>query len=241
KPWKFRVRRSTAGWDDDNPWYPEAALIVLSDDAVVTLTFIDQPKDEEYIIINGINAYFRTTPAGTYDVVIGDTIEATVANLEEMINFYSVDIDVLAAANGNVIELRGASGTAPVVETPYGWATNVAAGGDIRAMNPAHIVYECVTNRVWGRGLPRALLDDVAFRAVADKLYEENFGLCFLWNRQDDIDVFVQNVIDHIGGALYIDRQTGLLKLRLIRNDYDAATLIAYTFENGILDITEDQ
>ena len=241
KPWKFRVRRSTKGWDDDNPWYPETAVIVLSDDAVVTLTFIDQPKDEEYIIINGINAYFRTTPAGTYDVVIGDTIEATVANLEEMINFYSVDIDVLAAANGNVIELRGASGTAPVVETPYGWATNVAAGGDIRAMNPAHIVYECVTNRVWGRGLPRAMLDDVAFRAVADKLYEENFGLCFLWNRQDDIDAFVQNVIDHIGGALYIDRQTGLLKLRLIRNDYDPEALIAYTFENGILDITEDQ
>jgi len=241
KPWKFRVRRSTKGWDDDNPWYPETAVIVLSKDAVVTLTFIDQPNDEEYIIINGINAYFRTTPVGTYDVTIGDTIDATVTNLATMVNFYSVPLDTVAAASGNIIELRGASGTAPVVETPYGWATNVAAGGDIHAMNPAHIVYECVTNRVWGRGLPRALLDDVAFRAVADKLYAENFGLCFLWNRQDDIDVFVQNVIDHIGGALYIDRQTGLLKLRLIRNDYDPEALIAYTFENGILDITEDQ
>lgn len=241
KPWKFRVRRSTAGWDDDNPWYPETALIILSKDALVTLTFIDQPKDEEYIIINGINAYFRTTAVGTYDVVIGDTIETTVANLEAMINFYSVDIDVLAAASGNVIELRGASGTAPVVETPYGWATNVAAGGDIHAMNPAHIVYECVTNRVWGRGLPRAMMDDVAFRAAATTLYNENFGLCFLWNRQDDIDAFVQNVIDHIGAALYIDRQTGLLKLRLIRNDYDAEALVAYTFENGVIDITEDQ
>jgi hypothetical protein len=114
KPWKFRVRRSTKGWDDDNPWYPEAAVIVLSKDAVVTLTFIDQPKDEEYIIINGINAYFRTTPVGTYDVVIGDTIDATVTNLATMVNFYSVALDTIAVANGNIIELRGATGTAPV-------------------------------------------------------------------------------------------------------------------------------
>lgn len=108
-------------------------------------------------------------------------------------------------------------------------------------MNPAHIVYECATNGVWGRGLPRAMLDDVAFRAVADALYAENFGLCVKWTRQDDIDVFVQDIIDHIGGALYIDRQTGLLKLRLIRNDYDPNALVAYNFDNGILDITEDQ
>lgn len=242
KAWKFRLRRTTAGWDTNDPWYPEKALIVLATDAMVTLTFIDQPGDEEYIIINDLRAYFRTAEHTlTYDVTIGDTIEATVANLADMINFYAVELGATAVATGNVIEIRGLDNVMPVVETPYGWATNIAAGGDVHAMNPAHIVYECATNGVWGRGLPRAMLDDAAFRAVADALYAENFGLCIKWSRQDDIDVFVQNVIDHIGGALYIDRQTGLLTLRLIRNDYDPNALVAYTFDNGILDVTEDQ
>ena len=242
KPWKYRLRRAIKGWDNDDCWYPEKALIILSADAMVTLTFVGQPKDEEYIIINGLHAYFRTAEhTGTYDVTIGDTVDATVANLETMVNFYSVELGVTAVASGNVIELRSVDATAPVVETPYGWATNVAAGGNIHAMNPAHIVYECATNRVWGRGLPRAMLDDAGFRAAADKLYAENFGLCIRWTRTDDIDSFVQNVIDHIGGAVFIDRQTGLLTLRLIRNDYDPSLLTAYTFNNGILDITEDQ
>ena len=242
KAWKFRLRRTTAGWDNNDPWYPEKALIILATDAMVTLTFIAQPGDEEYIIINDIRAYFRTAEHTlTYDVTIGDSVEATVVNFANMINFYSIELGATAVATGNVVELRGLDNIMPVVETPYGWVTNIAAGGDVHAMNPAHIVYECATNGVWGRGLPRAMLDDVAFRAVADALYAENFGLCIKWTRQDDIDVFVQNVIDHIGGALYIDRQTGLLKLRLIRNDYDPTTLVAYTFDHGILDVTEDQ
>jgi hypothetical protein len=157
-----------------------------------------------------------------------------------MVNFYSIELDCTAVASGNVVELRGLT-IAPVVETPYAFITSLGASGDIHAMNPAHIIYECATNKVWGRGLPRAMIDDAAFRVAADTLYAENFGLCIRWNRQDNIDTFVQNVIDHIGGAVYVDRQTGLLKLKLIRNDYDAIRMTAYTFDNGILDITEDQ
>ena len=149
KAWKFRLRRSTAGWDNDDPWYPEKALIILATDAMVTLTFIAQPGDEEYIIINDLRAYFRTEEHTlTYDVTIGDSVEATVTNFADMVNFYSIELGVTAVATGNVVELRGLDNIMPVVETPFGWATNIAAGGDIHAMNPAHIVYECVTNPV---------------------------------------------------------------------------------------------
>jgi hypothetical protein len=241
KSWKFRVRRTTKGWDNDDPWNPDKALIVLTQDPLVTLTFTAQPNDEEYITINGEKAYFRKPEAvQDFDVIIGDSVDATATNLAEMVNFYSIELDCTAVASGNVVELRGVT-IAPVVETPYAFITSLGASGDIHAMNPAHIVYECATNSVWGRGLPRAMIDDVAFRAAADTLYAENFGLCIRWNRDDNIDSFVQNVIDHIGGAVYVDRQTGLLKLTLIRNDYDADALTAYTFDNGILDITEDQ
>jgi hypothetical protein len=112
---------------------------------------------------------------------------------------------------------------------------------DIHAMNPAHIIYECATNRAWGRGLPAALIDDSAFTAAADILFDEGFGLCLRWNREDDIDKFVQTVINHIGGVIYIDRTTGLLTLKLIRKDYTVEALPLFDFNSGLLDISEDQ
>jgi len=114
-------------------------------------------------------------------------------------------------------------------------------GGGIKAMNPAHILYECATNNVWGRGMPRSFLDHASFTAVAQTLIAEGFGMCIRWNRQEDIDRFVQVIVNTIGGVVYIDRQTGLLTLRLMRADYDPAALPLYTFENGILEIIEDE
>jgi hypothetical protein len=241
KSWKFRVRRSTAGWDNNNPWYPETCKIVLAQDAMVTLTFIAQPEDKQYIVINGINAYFREAEkAGEYDVKIGGSIDETVQNFGDMVNFYADTVGATAVVSGNIIELRGTE-EIPVVETPFAFVLNKPADGDIHAMNPAHIIYECATNNVWGRGLPASMIDDAGFRAVADRLYAENFGLCIRWNRADDIDRFVQSVVDHIGAAVYVSRTTGLLTLKLLRNDYDPDALVAFNFTNGLIDITEDQ
>jgi hypothetical protein len=76
KSWKFRVRRTTKGWDDDDPWYADKALIVLTQDPMVTLTFTAQPNDKEYITINGEKAYFRKAEAvQEFDVAIGDSID----------------------------------------------------------------------------------------------------------------------------------------------------------------------
>lgn len=238
KAWKFRVRRSTAGWDNDDPWYPEKALIIMSQDPMVKLTFVDQPSDNEYIIVNGIYAYFDMITE-TYNVPIGASTDETASNFAAMINTYSDVVGCTAVVTGNIVELRGE--TTPVVTTPYGFVENLATGGDIHAMNPAHIVYECATNNVWGRGLPRAMMDDAGFRAAADALYDEGFGLCLRWNRGDDVDRFVQLVIDHIGGVVQINRRTGLLTMGLIRDDYDPATLPERNFTNGLIDITEDQ
>src|SRR5690554_4689840 len=41
--------------------------------------------------------------------------------------------------------------------------------------NPAHIIYECVTNGEWGMGYPASVLDDAKFKAVADTLHAEGF------------------------------------------------------------------
>lgn len=110
---------------------------------------------------------------------------------------------------------------------------------DIKAMNPAHIIYELLTNREWGRGLPASALDIASFVAAADTLFNEGFGLCFRWTRRDSLESFAQSVIDHIGGVLFADRSTALLTLKLIRADYDPNALPVYDSESGILEIRE--
>lgn len=107
----------------------------------------------------------------------------------------------------------------------------------IKAMNPAHILYECYTNRIWGRGLDRSMIDEDTFLASATQLKAENFGLCLRWNRQDNIDNFIQSIIDTIGAVVYDNRQTGLLSLKLIRGDYVFSDLPVFDTSSGIISI----
>ena len=117
------------------------------------------------------------------------------------------------------------------------WLANNA----IRAMNPAHILVECLTNRDWGRGLDRGVLDEASYRRAADTLHAEGFGLCLRWNRQSSIADFMQVVIDHIGAAQYTDRSTGRLTLKLLRDDYRVEDLPVFDYESGLLAIEEDE
>lgn len=110
---------------------------------------------------------------------------------------------------------------------------------EIRAMNPAHIIYECLTNREWGRGMPRDRLDTASFEYAATRLFVENFGLCLRWTRTEEVGTFIQHVLDTILAALYADRTTGKMVLRLIRDDYTYSALPIYDEESGILEISE--
>lgn len=95
-------------------------------------------------------------------------------------------------------------------------------------MNPAHIVYQCLTDTAWGMGYPTSAIDNTSFTAAADALYAEGFGLSLLWNRQETIEAFVQVVLDHIGGMLYVKPDTGAFALKLIRDDYVRESLPQY-------------
>ena len=103
---------------------------------------------------------------------------------------------------------------------------HVEAGG--ATMNPAHIVYQCLTDTAWGMGYPTSAIDNSSFTAAANTLLVESFGLSLLWNQQESIDNFLQIVLDHIGGILYVDPATGKFALRLVRADYDRNALPLY-------------
>jgi hypothetical protein len=109
---------------------------------------------------------------------------------------------------------------------------------EIMAMNPAHIIYEALTNREWGRGLDRSLLDTPSFENCATTLKAEEFGMCIRWARRDSIDAFIQEILDTIGATLFMDRSTALMTLRLIRKDYVVSSLKLWDVNNGILTIS---
>jgi len=113
--------------------------------------------------------------------------------------------------------------------------------GAIKAMNPAHILLECQTNRDWGRGKHRSLLDVESYKKAADQLHQEGFGLCLKWRRTDDITRFEDLVLSHIGAVHYLSRTTGLWTLRLIREDYKKDDLPLFEQGTGLLAIDEQR
>lgn len=116
-----------------------------------------------------------------------------------------------------------------------------ANGAPIYAMNGIHILYECLTNPVWGRGMNPASIDETSFIAAANALCREQFGLCLGWTRSTLLGDFVQSVVNHIGAALYTDRGTGLYTCRLLRADYVIADLVHFDYDTGLLSVEDDQ
>ena len=104
--------------------------------------------------------------------------------------------------------------------------TKADINGDL---NPAHIIREVLTNPVWGLGISELEVDAVSFLAVAETLYDEDFGLSFLWADGDlSVKDFLANVLAHIDGVMYVDPATGLFVLKLVREDYVVGDLDEY-------------
>ena len=93
-------------------------------------------------------------------------------------------------------------------------------------MNPAHVIHEAITNNVWGMGYPVSSIDNTAFEAMADTLFTEGFGFTFFWDAgKEEVQEFIQTVLNHVSGTLYVDPSTGLFVMKLIRDDYVVSTL----------------
>lgn len=105
-----------------------------------------------------------------------------------------------------------------------------------RAMNPAHILRECLTDPYMRMAYPTSMIDDAAWTAAADTFYNEGMGLCLHWSQQTQIKDFIQLVLDHCGAVYYADPYTGLFVLTPLRGDYNPASLDIYD-ESSIIDV----
>lgn len=91
-------------------------------------------------------------------------------------------------------------------------------------INPVHLIRECLINNIWGMGYPVEDLDNDSFVYAADVLYEEEFGLSFVWDDSGEIQDFITEILRHIDAAIYID-YSGKFILKLIRDDYNIEDL----------------
>lgn len=247
KTWKFRVRRSKMGWFGGAAWYPSKATVYLGSDNLVvttnrpdglpvtldeanssfTITFNRNGLEGDEVAINGQTITF-VKDQDDDDLAEGEfdpdkDIARTVRKLASYINARSTKYKATASYNANSVTIAPEQ-----------------SSSKINAMNASHIVYECYTNPLWGRGWTPSRLDENSFVYAANTLCNEGFGLALIWYRKEDIDVFIQKVCDLVGGLTYTDRETGKVVFKLIRADYDLDDVPLYTPETGLLDITDD-
>lgn len=100
--------------------------------------------------------------------------------------------------------------------------------------NGAYMIAEALMSKRFGMGAPQASLDVDSFVYAAETLWRENFGLSMLWREQTEIEDFIKEVLDHIQGVLFLHPKTGLWTLKLIRNDYNLATVRTLDSTNSV-------
>lgn len=114
----------------------------------------------------------------------------------------------------------------------YSARAGVSVGAGITGMNPAHIVYQCLTDPDWGLGYPTSSIDSASFTAAADVFFNEGFGLCMQFTGSAPVESFLQTICDHAGAVLGIDRVSGLFLLSAIRGGYSVPALPLFNDDN---------
>jgi hypothetical protein len=69
-------------------------------------------------------------------------------------------------------------------------------------MNPAHIIRECLTDPDWGMGYPEDDIDEPTFITAANTLFDEQMGISILWDRENTLEAFVQDIARHIDATV---------------------------------------
>lgn len=272
KPISFLTTRILKGWDNDDCWYPEKALVALPIDgetlldsggapAVFDLTAAFPPADDN--VFNFINPH--TLNLGTFNEQIvqivsgnpdgtGSSLWDTLPIVNGVIytNPYTFPTSAPAGAviwqglvSGHMVLGLADKITINGVTT-FGFGT-VGATGTMylrtvtaaNAMNPAHIIYDSLTANDAGAE-PVANINDASFRAAADQFYADGFGLCSMYDAdQETLQQFRERICST--AAMNVTRSSidGLWYMDLIRGGGDPSLLPILT-DDDILDYQED-
>lgn len=91
--------------------------------------------------------------------------------------------------------------------------------------NPACVLYEILTDPVYGLGLSSSLIDLPSFQAAGNTLFDEDLGVSIQYDSPNVARDAVDDLLRHIDGLVYTDPVSGLLTLKLARADYVIGSL----------------
>lgn len=103
-------------------------------------------------------------------------------------------------------------------------------------MNCAEAIYEILTNRWRGLGIPTSKIDLASFQAAATTLSNESNGCSVIVSSSNDAKKVIVEILRQVDGVLRENSQ-GRIQILLIRADYVASTLPIYD-EDDILEVS---
>jgi hypothetical protein len=98
--------------------------------------------------------------------------------------------------------------------------------------NPAEVLYEIYTDRKWGGRKPTARFDIPQWITKAQYLKDHNQGISIPLDNPRSLDDTVEDILSHIDAGIVEDPTTGLLQLKLARDDYDVDDLLTINKSN---------
>ena len=123
---------------------------------------------------------------------------------------------------------------APIVFNPCLIPGHEAVSGALGMgdVNPAAILRDLLSNPWGGVGNDTAIIDDDSFAEVAATLADEEFGMSLYVAKPNAARDVIEEILRTIDGFLIQNMNTGKYELRLVREDYNPATLPEFTVDN---------
>jgi len=98
--------------------------------------------------------------------------------------------------------------------------------------NPAAVIYEILTNKMWGCGYDVERIDIDSLVEMGIECEEEELGISCLINRVSQANEYIIKILRHINGVKFDNPFTGKLTFKLIRNDYDMDKIKVFNTSN---------
>lgn len=104
------------------------------------------------------------------------------------------------------------------------WSSYAAINvdGNYADCNPAHAILYILRELL---KVPDFLIDFASFRNAGITLYNEGLGVSFILEAQNTAERWIEELLRTIDGVLFFDYETGTIKLKLIRYDYNPNTI----------------
>ena len=100
--------------------------------------------------------------------------------------------------------------------------------------NAAYVIFDLLTNKNYGLGLPVAAIDIANFSSIASTLKNEGWGLNMIINEKGTISEILDNILSKIDCSININKSNGMIYMKLVRQDYNINDLITFDESNVV-------